>query len=97
MEGVTFLMRKILARLRLMWVEKKRMALKESRMYQSQPRRGGKGPNTSFKIIPKLWNTVGVGLTRVVTWVSMVAARPPTSRWSSLGSHEKHLQGEIRL
>ena len=57
MGGVTFLMRKILVRLRLMWVEKKRMALKESRMYQSQPRRGGKGPNTSFKIIPKLWNT----------------------------------------
>ena len=51
------MMRKILVRLRLTWVEKKRMALKESRMYQSQPRRGGKGPNTSLRIIPKLWNT----------------------------------------
>ena len=53
-------MRKILVRLRLMWVEKRRMALKEVRMYHSHPRRRGKAPNTSFRIIPTCWNKIRV-------------------------------------
>ena len=51
-DRTTFLMRKILVRLRAVWVEWVRMPVKETRRYHSQPRRRGKGPNKSKSTMP---------------------------------------------
>lgn len=46
-------MRNTLVRFRVMWVDNVRMQVKETRMYHSHPRRRGKGPNTSLRIVPR--------------------------------------------